>query len=186
MDIQEWVFLVLSVSWLLEFMLFRGSRTKTNAQSKEQRSYYLILGTIILCVIVSLLIRELSEITTTHLFFIWFSLILYFIGIFLRYWSMLTLKQEFTRHVQVSADKKLVGHGPYRYMRHPLYTALFICMIGLSSYLASWVGLVTTILLVLPTLLFRIKLEEAMLTEALGGTYDQWKQQRWILLPWIY
>ena len=186
MSIEEWFFFCLSLIWLLEFVLFRGARHSGDSHSIEQKSYYLILLSIIATVIGCLIIRETSFVIHTPLFITWLSLFIYGTGIFLRYWSMLTLKHEFTRHVQVSADKKLVSHGPYRSMRHPLYTALIVCMVGLSCYLASWVGLLFTLLLIIPSILIRIKLEEAMLTEALGETYDEWKRQRWILMPWIY
>ncbi|TSB47063.1 methyltransferase family protein [Alkalicoccobacillus porphyridii] len=186
MSFNEWLFLILSIVWLMEFLIFKGQRESEKSHSSERKSYYLILFAITITVMASLSFRELSFFTIENASFTWLSLFIYGVGIFLRYWSMLTLKQQFTRHVEVSADKKLVSHGPYRYMRHPLYTALFVIMIGLSSYLASWTGLLITLILVLPALLFRIKLEEGMLTEALGKNYDEWKQQRWILVPWIY
>lgn len=186
MTTDEWIFLLLNIIWLLEFILFKNPRTKEKSPRQERKSFYFILSSILVTIGICISLREGQAVPLPSLILTWFSLFLYGAGIFLRYWSMLVLKQEFTRHVHVSSSKTLVGHGPYRFIRHPLYSGLILCMIGISFYLAIWIGLAATIILVLPSILYRIKLEEKMLENVLGSTYVQWKNKRWILLPWIY
>ncbi|MBM0064847.1 methyltransferase family protein [Alkalicoccobacillus gibsonii] len=186
MTTEEWMFLLLNVIWLMEFILFKNPGTKKTSPGQERKSFYYILFSILLTIGICIGIQEWRIVHSPSLFLQWISLFLYGTGIFLRYWSMLVLKQEFTRHVHVSPSKMLVSHGPYHLVRHPLYSGLLLCMIGISFYLAFWIGVAATILLVLQSILYRIKLEEKMLENVLGSQYIHWKTKRWILLPWIY
>ncbi|KAF9206325.1 hypothetical protein BGZ59_011736 [Podila verticillata] len=51
----------------------------------------------------------------------------------LRKWSIVTLARFFTYRLTIRTHHKLVGTGPYRYLRHPSYTGLLINQV--ASYL---------------------------------------------------
>lgn len=81
---------------------------------------------------------------------------------------------------------ELVSHGPYRLMRHPLYTGLFLCVLGISIYLGTIIGILLSVVIMAHVLKKRMVIEEKMLTATLPKHYEEWKQKRWILLPWVY
>ncbi len=79
---------------------------------------------------------------------------------------------------------KLLQHGIYAYIRHPLYTAV---LLGTAAYLpapwAWWRGLLWLLLLII--LLLKIRFEESLLRKAFAD-YGSYQQHTWRLLPLIY
>ncbi|KAG0228697.1 hypothetical protein B0O80DRAFT_503050 [Mortierella sp. GBAus27b] len=61
-------------------------------------------------------------------------------GTSLRYWSIFTLDRFFTYQLLIRPEHKLIGTGPYTYLRHPSYTGYIFC-IGPSFLLLLRKGL---------------------------------------------
>jgi protein-S-isoprenylcysteine O-methyltransferase Ste14 len=87
--------------------------------------------------------------------------------------------------IRVEADQKLVSTGLYGLVRHPMYTANVITMVGIPLALGSYWGLVFVVpgLIVLA---LRIRDEEKLLQEELDG-YREYKQKvRYRLVPLMW
>jgi protein-S-isoprenylcysteine O-methyltransferase Ste14 len=100
----------------------------------------------------------------------------------LEYWMFRSLGTGITPTVATRADHQLVTHGPYRWVRHPLYsigTGLFLAQSLLS---ANWFIAVLSVL-ALRLLLLRLPKEEAQLIERFGDEYRQYMQRTGRLLP---
>jgi Isoprenylcysteine carboxyl methyltransferase (ICMT) family len=54
-------------------------------------------------------------------------------GIALRQWAITTLGRFFVGHVLVQPGQTVVNSGPYRWLRHPSYTGLWLEMIGTGA-----------------------------------------------------
>ncbi|KAK7062507.1 protein-S-isoprenylcysteine O-methyltransferase [Favolaschia claudopus] len=60
------------------------------------------------------------------------------LGSLLRGWCFHALGQHFTFHVTVASNHALVTTGPYAYVRHPSYTAVFMMLLGFTlAYIVS-------------------------------------------------
>ncbi|HKW02417.1 MAG TPA: isoprenylcysteine carboxylmethyltransferase family protein [Vicinamibacterales bacterium] len=70
--------------------------------------------------------------------------------------------------IQTDRGHTVVQHGPYRFVRHPLYAARIVQIIGLALTLGSWLALVPAVLNAL-LLVLRTALEDRMLTAELPG-----------------
>jgi protein-S-isoprenylcysteine O-methyltransferase Ste14 len=87
--------------------------------------------------------------------------------------------------VRVEADQKLASRGLYKLVRHPMYAASVILMLGIPLALGSYWGL----LLVIPgvaALVFRILDEEKLLSQELGGYREYTRRVRYRLLPYVW
>ena len=87
--------------------------------------------------------------------------------------------------VRVEAGQKLASSGLYRLVRHPMYAANLILMVGIPLALGSYWGL----LLLIPGLLvlvFRILDEEKLLTEDLAGYREYAQRVRYRLMPYVW
>jgi protein-S-isoprenylcysteine O-methyltransferase Ste14 len=104
-------------------------------------------------------------------------------GVALRYWSALALGPWFTREVHLDPDQELVSRGPYRWLRHPLYTGLLIIALGMAAVFANVPGVLATVGLVAAALYRRVHREEALLEARFAGEYRRWRSRRWGLLP---
>jgi len=114
------------------------------------------------------------------------GLVLMCAGIALRQWAVATLGRFFTIDVRVQPGQTVVEGGPYRWVRHPSYTALILTFLGLGLALGNWASL--AVLAVLPTagLVYRIHFEERALLEQLGEPYRRFSASRPRLFPGVW
>jgi protein-S-isoprenylcysteine O-methyltransferase Ste14 len=77
----------------------------------------------------------------------------------------------------------LIQHGPYRWVRHPMYTTLFLMGWGWFILTANWfVGLPLMMGIVL-VVLSRVNKEEAVLVDLFGNEYKEYMQRTGRFLP---
>lgn len=88
-------------------------------------------------------------------------------------------------NVTVEASQQLASTGLYGLVRHPMYTGNIILMVGVPLALGSYWGLVFVIpgLIVLA---FRIRDEEDLLEQELGGYREYEQQVRYRLVPYVW
>ncbi|SDO40326.1 methyltransferase family protein [Alkalicoccus daliensis] len=184
MPILDVVFIGLSIIWILEFLFFKSRRGKSDKE--DTGSFPWIMLSVIVIVITSLVSRELQFLLLPYAGISMTGLFIFAAGIFLRYWGIKELGKQFTRGVQVRKNDTLVSSGPFRILRHPLYTGLLFIVLGFSLYTSSLAGVFFTAVLFLPLLLRRISIEEEMLKEGFGEKYESWLATRYRLLPFIY
>jgi protein-S-isoprenylcysteine O-methyltransferase Ste14 len=114
------------------------------------------------------------------------GLLLMWLGLAIRIWAIVVLGRSFRMTVEVDADQMVVDRGPYRWVRHPSYSGILLLMLGLGLYYGVWPALL--ILLVLPTatLIHRIGVEEAVLTEVMGRPYADYAARTKRLVPSLW
>ncbi len=115
-----------------------------------------------------------------------FGAIFFILGLSLRWWAILTLKEHFTVKISILQNHQLVEGGPFKLLRHPSYTGLLVYYFGLGIALGNWISIAALIAGNLITILNRIPKEEAALTENFGEAYASYKQRTWRLIPWLY
>ena len=91
------------------------------------------------------------------------------------YWIFSSLGKNVTPTIVTRKEHTLVTHGPYRWVRHPLYTVGFTLFFGLALLAANWFMLLV-LLLGAVVLIQRTTLEEARLIERFGDDYRQYTQ----------
>lgn len=186
MNVWEVIFFILTFFWVGEFVFKRGKEHRERT-TMERRSFRLILlmtsFTILLTIIFNM--YSLFHIEEAPLMRS-IGILIYGGGILLRYWGIKELGQFFSRDVIVEDDLELVSSGPYRKLRHPLYTGLLLILIGFPIYMGVWIGVIVTALLLIPVLLYRISIEEKMMSKSIGVGYEEWSKSRNRLIPYIY
>ncbi len=87
--------------------------------------------------------------------------------------------------VQVESGQTVVSRGLYGLVRHPMYTANVIMMVGIPLALGSYWGLVFVIPGLL-TLAWRIRDEETLLRDELDGYREYTRKVRYRLVPGVW
>ena len=87
--------------------------------------------------------------------------------------------------IQTSADQRVIATGPYAFVRHPMYAAALVMLLGISPALGSWWG-VLIVLAILPALIWRLLDEERFLVRNLPGYSEYQVRVRYRLLPFIW
>ena len=106
-------------------------------------------------------------------------------GVALRAIAIKTLGRWFTRDVQVSKDQQVIQHGPYAWVRHPSYSAVALEAIGIGLALGTPLALGLMFLPGIPGTIYRIRVEEAALVEAIGDPYRDYMRRVKRVIPGV-
>jgi protein-S-isoprenylcysteine O-methyltransferase Ste14 len=87
--------------------------------------------------------------------------------------------------IQSERGHTVVQHGPYRFVRHPMYASRTVSIIGAALMLGSWIALVPAALIAL-LLVLRTSLEDRMLTTGLPGYREYAKHVPERLVPGLW
>lgn len=93
-----------------------------------------------------------------------------------RYWS---------GAISTVADHRLVRSGPYRVLRHPIYTAMLGMALGTAVISGEWHAL-AGFALVATAYARKIRMEERHLRGLFGAEYDAYARATWALVPGIF
>lgn len=114
----------------------------------------------------------------------WTGVGMVILAIPLIHWMFSSLGKNATDTVAIRERHSLVTHGPYRYVRHPMYSLSFLYFIGYSLLAANWfIG--TTGLIALVMLMVRTPVEEAKLEEAFGDEYRMYASRTARFIPGV-
>ena len=112
----------------------------------------------------------------------WVGACLGIISVALFAWTHHTLGKNWSMALLTKEGHTLVSNGPYRWVRHPMYTTIFIQALAFFLLSANWVigmtGLGTSILCVA-----RVGDEEALMVEEFGDQYRAYMQRTGRFLP---
>jgi protein-S-isoprenylcysteine O-methyltransferase Ste14 len=87
--------------------------------------------------------------------------------------------------IQVAEGQRVISTGPYALVRHPMYSAAVVLMLGVPLALGSWWGLVLVVSGV-AVLVWRILDEERFLSDNLAGYTDYKNRVRFRLVPLVW
>lgn len=114
------------------------------------------------------------------------SLVLVMTGIFVLSWARWEMREQFSGHVRIQEGHKLVQSGPYRFARHPGYLGYLLIVAGIAVGFSSLIAAAAMALLLLPGLIYRMRVEEKMLAEVFGENYQHYARRVKRLLPGIW
>jgi protein-S-isoprenylcysteine O-methyltransferase Ste14 len=111
---------------------------------------------------------------------------LFVVGLFLRWWAIITLGRFFTVDVTIEKDHELVERGPFRVVRHPSYTGVLLAFVGFALTLRSWAALLVILVPIFAAFIRRMNVEEDALSRALGSRYADYMRRTKRLVPFVY
>lgn len=114
------------------------------------------------------------------------GVLLILLGVTLRWYAIWTLGRYFTRDVAVSTDQQIVQTGPYRTIRHPAYSGTFLTMLGVGLAVTNWASLLALLTCVLVGHLYRVRVEEKALIQALGQPYVAYMHHTKRFIPFVF
>ena len=113
------------------------------------------------------------------------AMVVSFIGLALGFWAVVTMKLDnLSVTPDVRKDSKFVVTGPYKVIRHPMYSAVLLTFLPFvldrpSLYLSI------VFLSLLTTLVIKLNYEETLLKNHFKE-YEEYSKHSWRLIPYIY
>jgi protein-S-isoprenylcysteine O-methyltransferase Ste14 len=105
------------------------------------------------------------------------------LGTVLAIWARKTLAANWSSSVTFKEHHELITHGPYRFVRHPIYTGLLMMMLGtvlVLGRLDCLVALLSRGILYI----FKVRREESVMREHFPEQYSAYQARTGALLPW--
>lgn len=112
----------------------------------------------------------------------WIGVGLGIVCVVLIYWMFSSIGSGITPTVATRSEHKLVTKGPYRWIRHPLYSFGTLFFLSFALMADSWfIALMAALAIVL--LSIRLPTEEAFLIEKFGDEYREYMKHTGKYLP---
>ena len=109
--------------------------------------------------------------------------VLFVCGIALAVWARLHLGRNWGMPMTQKAEPELVTAGPYRRVRHPIYSGIILAMVG-TAIAVSLYWLIAAVL-VGAYFIYSATVEERFMASQFPGTYPEYKRSTKMLIPFI-
>ena len=111
------------------------------------------------------------------------SATLYLLAALLSFTATRALGTQWRIDATLNPGHQLIRTGPYRFVRHPIYTSMLSLLLATGTLIAPWPLLAaSTILFILGTEI-RVRLEERLLKSQFGDTFKGYQQQVGAYVP---
>lgn len=106
------------------------------------------------------------------------------IGLVILLWARVILAGNWSADVVLKEDHELIEAGPYRYVRHPIYSGFILMAVGGVLLWGTMTGL--AVLCALPVVLWlKLSQEERLLTRHFPDEYPRYKARVKALVPFV-
>lgn len=105
-------------------------------------------------------------------------------GLLFTVWARMHLGNNWSDVVSIKVDHELITSGPYRLVRHPIYTGLLFAFIGQVIARGEWRGFIAV---ALASWAFwrKLRVEERLMREQFGPQYEAYSQRVAALVPFV-
>jgi len=103
-------------------------------------------------------------------------------GLVVTVWARRHLGTNWSGTITIKRGHDLVRTGPYRFVRHPIYSGVILAIIGTAVALGEWLGFVGAALIV-GSFLVKLWLEERILAEVFGDDHVRYRAEVPALVP---
>jgi protein-S-isoprenylcysteine O-methyltransferase Ste14 len=113
----------------------------------------------------------------------WIGVLLAFAGVAIVWWTHRTLGRYWSGILELRENHRLISRGPYRHIRHPMYTGFFVMSFGVALLTANLLVALLQVGAFVATYLARVADEEAMMLDRFGNEYRSYMRRTGRLFP---
>ena len=121
----------------------------------------------------------------SRIYVFYLGIVVIFFGSVLRRTCWKTLGEYFTGDVRARADQPVINTGPYRWVRHPSYTAGTLMNVGIGLALTNWFSLLILLITSVGAYMYRVRVEERALVAEIGAPYAEYMRTHKRFIPFV-
>jgi protein-S-isoprenylcysteine O-methyltransferase Ste14 len=106
-------------------------------------------------------------------------------GILFAFWARRHLGRNWSGEVRIATGHQLVRSGPYKTIRHPIYTGV-LAMYGGVMLVSGQIHALLAFLIITVAYWRKLRLEEKILSINFGSDWDSWHRETWALVPPLF
>jgi protein-S-isoprenylcysteine O-methyltransferase Ste14 len=114
----------------------------------------------------------------------WFGVALTVSGLCFSAWARVHLGKYWSGTVALKEGHRLVDTGPYRLVRHPIYTGLLFAALG-SALAAGTVEALAGVVVMVPAYIIKWRREERLMLGELGVAYADYMKRTKAIIPYV-
>jgi protein-S-isoprenylcysteine O-methyltransferase Ste14 len=176
------IWLLLDVYWSLAEVKRRPAKTAESPQSRRTHGLLTSAGILLLFIpIPGLTGHFVPDTLTTAAIGLGTQ-----VGFALFYfWGRWHLERLWSGAITIMTDHQIVQSGPYRLLRHPMYTGMLGMCTGTAVVSGQYHALIG---LALATFAYarKIRMEERVLRDEFGDAYESYRRRTSALVPWVF
>lgn len=114
----------------------------------------------------------------------WIGMILCSSGLALAIWARIVIGRNWSAVVTLKEDHEMVQWGPYRFVRHPIYTGLESMFLGTAiafGHLAAFIG----VALVFVSFWIKLSREERLMLKQFPNDYPDYQRRVKRIIPFL-
>ena len=112
------------------------------------------------------------------------GLVLTTLGIAFTIWARVVIASNWSANVTIKEGHELVTSGPYRLVRHPIYTGLLLALAGTAIAFGT-LGALLSLPLFLVGFWLKLRIEERFMRHQFGAAYDAYAARTKALIPFL-
>jgi protein-S-isoprenylcysteine O-methyltransferase Ste14 len=188
------VFAIVFLCWMIFAIAFILRRKPNQATTERKRARASILGIILQALSFAIIwsaprqmftqITSLSEPLEVALAALTVALAVG--SVWITASAVRTLGKEWSLTARVVEDHRLITSGPYRFVRHPIYTGMFGLLIATGLAYSHWIAFFVAIAIFTTGTIIRVRSEEKLLRETFGHQYDLYARRVPMILPFSF
>lgn len=156
---------------------------------KDERTYMMLQVVHFLIIFMALLdfaTLDVSRLRSLEPDILVVGIALFLVACLVRWWAYASIGNYFSPRIALYKGHQLVTSGAYRRIRHPLYLGMLLELVAVACMFSSGGAFLLIAMLAVPAVMYRLRLEEAMLAEAFPGEYEDYQRRSKRLIPFIF
>jgi protein-S-isoprenylcysteine O-methyltransferase Ste14 len=113
-----------------------------------------------------------------------FGIVLFALGLGFAIWARMHIGRNWGTPMTQKENPELVTNGPYRLVRHPIYSGILVAGVGTATAL-NWLWLAAVSLAGI-YFVYSATVEERFLTEQFPDTYPAYRRSTKMLVPFVF
>ena len=181
-NVETWLWGIFAAYWFIGALTTAKTKARESQLSSLPRNAVLALGGLLLfgkwfsgSLLGWRFVPALPSIWAT-------GVLLTIAGLGLAFWARYHLGRYWSGQITLKEGHTLVCTGPYRHLRHPIYSGILLAVVGAGLTVGLYRALLGVLLVALG-LWWKARQEDAWLARAFGEQFEQQRQRTGRLLP---
>ena len=179
----KYAYAILVVGWLLWLTpFFRARKTNQPAMQVDRRARW---GILLVAIAYTLLGQGRFWERSLQPWQVPLSVVLFVLASLLSWTGARALGRQWRIDAGLSDDHELITSGPYRFVRHPIYTSMLGVLLGTGSLITPWWLFLPSLLLFAIGTEIRVRVEDQLLASSFGDRFVEYRQRVPAYIPFL-
>jgi protein-S-isoprenylcysteine O-methyltransferase Ste14 len=166
--------------WLTPF--FRAKRAEKPAKQVDRRARW---GILLVGIAYSLLLPGRFWERSPRPWQIALSILFFALASLLSWTGARALGRQWRIDAGLSDDHALITAGPYRFVRHPIYTSMLGVLLATGTLISPWWLLLPSLFLFVIGTEIRVRIEDHLLASSFGDRFVEYRQRVPAYIPFL-